>query len=426
MWATLQSVASLLASYGLLLVANGLFSTLLAVRARIEGFGPDVTGAIMAAYFAGLLAGALIGPYVVSRVGHIRCFAACASVMSIAALAHVMFVDPVAWGVMRAAAGLCMAGMIMVTESWLNGRSDNRIRGQVLSLYMITNYACAGLGQFLLPLSDPGEFTLFCLVSILLSLALIPVLLTKAVAPTPPTPASGGFKEIYRLAPLGVVGAACAGAQNAAFHGMGPVYAQTIGLSIGETSTFMGSAILGGLLLQWPIGWLSDRMDRRHLLTAAALGVSMISAVMAFVEMSSRLHLIAMAVGYGAIAYTVYSLAAAHANDRAGSEKSVRVAGAMLIAYGMGAVAGPIIAGLTMTWLGPSGLFKQSALLMGALGVYALYRLLVRPERPDSSPFVPVPGAQYTSDQLMSAAREQANEEATVPGVVPKEKPGST
>lgn len=418
MWTTLQSIASLLASYGLLLMANGLFSTLLGVRGRLEGFGADVIGMVMGIYFAGLLIGALFGAHFLNRVGHIRGFATCASVMSITALVHVMFVDPWVWAGMRIISGMCMAGMVMCTESWLNGRASNNIRGRVLALYMITNYACAGAGQFLLPLADPSEFVLFCLVSMLMSLALVPVLLTRAVAPAPQAPEKGGFSDIFRLAPLGIIGASAAGMQNAAFNTMGPVYAQSIGLSVIETSGFMGAAILGGLLLQLPMGWLSDRMDRRHLLTGAAFCVTLLCLAMAFGIGGRGASLTVLAAVYGSVAFTVYSLAAAHANDRAGSEKSVRVASAMLVAYGVGAIAGPMLAGQAMSLLGPSGLFQQSAVIMGTLTIYALYRLVVRPERPEAQPFVPVPGTQYSSTQLAAAAREEAAEDATRPDMV--------
>ena len=406
MLATLNALFSLFLSYGVLLMANGLFSTLLGVRSRLEGFDPQVTGLIMGAYFAGLLGGALTGAHVVNRVGHIRCFAAAASVMSITALLHVIWVDPVAWALMRVVAGFSMAGMIMVTESWLNARAANAVRGQVLALYMITNYFCAGLGQFLLPLADPGEFYLFSLVSILLSLALIPVLLTRSEAPTPVPPQKGGFKDVYAIAPLALIGAGCSGAVNAAFHGMGPVYATAVGLSNTQTSAFMAAAIFGGLLLQWPMGYVSDRIDRRFLLGGAALIVSAICTVFALLTPEGGLALFLLPAGYGAVAYTVYSICVAHANDRATTGQSVRVAGAMLMSYGTGAAFGPVVAGASMSALGPAGLFWQSALVTGALGIYTIYRLLVRPERPVNGPFVPMPAAQYTSKELVDAVRE--------------------
>ena len=403
---TLKSVASLLASYGLLLMANGLFSTLIGLRARLEGFDEQITGLVMSGYYVGLLSGAVLAPRIVARVGHIRAFATFAPIMSITALAHIMWVNPFGWTLMRAGSGFCMAGMIMVTESWLNGRTDNRIRGQVLAMYMITNYFCAGLGQFLLPLSDPGEFYLFCLVSILLSLALVPVLMTRAVAPVPKAPERGAFIAVFRAAPVGIVGAMCNGMLNSSFQSMGPVYAQSVGLSITQISVFMGVATLGGLTLQWPMGWLSDRLDRRNLLAAVAWLTAFASVGILAGTHAGGLLLFVSAAIYGSVANTLYSLASAHANDRAEEGETVKVASAMLLAFGIGAILGPLLSGFTMKVFGPSGLFEQAAVVAVFLGVYAIYRQLRRPVQPEPKPFVAKPTAQYSSGELDRAVRE--------------------
>lgn len=220
---TFRNVASLLLGYALMIMANALFNTLLGIRMELEQFGATVTGMVMSAYFVGLLIGARSVSRVITRVGHIRCFGLFASIISITALVHILWVDPVVWGTMRIMSGFCMAGMITITESWLNARTDNRHRGQVLSWYMITNYAAAGLGQFLLPLADPGEFVLFCLISILFSAALIPVMVTRASAPRPSPPARVSIKYLYRLAPLACIGAVGSGMMNASFYSLAPV-----------------------------------------------------------------------------------------------------------------------------------------------------------------------------------------------------------
>ncbi len=411
MLSTLRSVASLLLSYGLLVLANGLFSTLLGVRTRIEGFATEVTGLIMAGFFAGLLLGALFGARVVARVGHIRAFAAFASVMSVTALLHVLIVDPWAWVALRALAGFCMAGMVMVTESWLNERASNAIRGQVLALYMITNYFSAGAGQFLLPLADPGEFHLFSLVSVILSLALIPVLLTSAHAPTPPTPQPGNFRSLYALAPVGIVGAVCTGIVNAAFNGMAPVATQSLGLGLVQTSTFMGVAIFAGLLLQWPAGRLSDRFDRRRVILAVA-GLGSLGAVAIIVATRQVTPWLFIAAGvYGSVTLTLYSLCAAHTNDRASPEQRVQTASGLLIAYGVGASCGPLIAGAVMGRFGPHGLFGMIALVLAGFAVFAAVRLRRRQPSEAASPFVPVPGAPLTTEVLYGKVRDQMDKD---------------
>ena len=322
MLTTLKSIASLLLSFGLLLMANGLFATLLGVRSSLEGFSTFVVGLIMWGRFA---------VRVVASVGHIRAFAAFASIMSTTALIHVLWIDPVVWFVLRLTGGFCMAGMIMVSESWINECASNEMRGQVLSFYMITNYFAAGCGQFLLPLADPSEFHLFSVASIIFSLALVPVLLSRAQAPMPAGSHSIKMKALYRISPLGFIGVFCAGLVNASFHGMGAVFGHAIGLSTQQISIFMASAIFGGLVLQWPMGRLSDRVDRRWVLT----GVSLITcvaclAIMLFAGERNTVVLYTAAGVYGSVSFTVYSLAAAHINDFAERDQLVQIASGLL------------------------------------------------------------------------------------------------
>lgn len=416
MLSTLKSVASLLLSYGLLLVANGLYATLLGVRATIEGFSTEVVGLIMACYFAGLLLGGLYAVRVVASVGHIRAFAAFASIMSTSALVHALWVDPVAWGVLRLLAGFCMAGMIMVTESWLNERAPNQMRGQVLAFYMITNYFSAGCGQFLLPLADPAKFHLFSVASIVFSLALVPVLLTRAQAPKPTSPTRMKLRALCAISPLGIAGVFCGALINAAFYAMGPVFARGTGLASDQISMFMASAIMGGLVLQWPLGRLSDRIDRRWVLIGATLMTSMAClAIVWFAVRGYHWGLFLSAMVYGSFAFTVYSLSAAHINDFAESDKVVQVASGLLIIYGVGASLSPISAAFVMGQLGPKGLFLYSAVISGGLGLFALYRMHRRAakRKEERVPFVVVPAAQFTSEKLYTSARDQMDRDLT-------------
>lgn len=405
--ATVRSVFSLLLSYGLLLLANGLFGTLLGVRSQIEGFGTEVVGLIMAAYFLGLLQGALRATMIVAAVGHIRAFAAFASVMSVTALLHVVVVDPIVWCVLRFASGFCMAGMILVTESWLNARSTKRTRGKVMALYMITNYFSAGCGQFLLTVADPGQFQLFSIASIIFSLALVPVLLTRSTAPKPPQRDPLNLRELWRTSPLGLLGSFCAGLVNASFYSLAPVFAFGLGLSIGGTSTFMASVIFGGLLLQYPVGHLSDRMDRRVVLAMVALATSVASvAIVMVTEWNPRWIYPAGAI-YGAFSFTVYSLCISHANDFAPADKLVQTASGLLTAYGFGAFLGPIIAAFFMGHLGPEGLFVMSALVSGFLGGFAIFRMRRRlsPSKEKRSRIITMPGGQFTSGEMYASMR---------------------
>jgi MFS family permease len=406
MFQTARAVFSLLLSYGLLLLANGLFGTLLGVRATLEGFPTAVTGVVMSGHFIGLFLGGLGAIRVVASVGHIRAFAAFASIMSVAALGHVLVVQPVAWFALRVVTGFCMAGMIMVTESWLNERSERAVRGQVLALYMITNYLGSGLGQFLLPLADPGEFQLFCVASIVYSLALVPVLLSTATAPQPARAVRASFSALWRTSPLGLIGACCAGLNNASFFSLGAVYAQRIGLDLAATSTFMGSVIFGGLLLQWPVGRLSDHVDRRWVLVAVGFTAS--AASVGLVAAGSGPLLYAAAGVYGGVSFTVYSLCVAHTNEFADPSARVQTASGLLIAYSVGAVIGPILVGLLMGTFAPRAMFLHSAAVMGGLGLFALFRMTRRrTPAPQARPgVINLPGGTFTAGQLYAAVRD--------------------
>jgi MFS family permease len=407
MLVTVRSVFSLLLSYGLLLLANGMFGTLLGVRSQIEGFSTQIVGLIMAAYFLGLLQGALRAGMIVSAVGHIRAFAAFASVMSVTALMHVIVVDQIAWCVLRFVSGFCMAGMIVVTESWLNARCTKRTRGKVMALYMITNYFAAGCGQFLLTVADPARFQLFSVASIVFSLALVPVLLTQATAPRPPRRDPLNLRELWRTSPLGLMGSFCAGMVNASFYSLGPVFALGLGLGIRGTSTFMASVIFGGLLLQYPVGRLSDRIDRRVVLSMVTLATAVACVAIVMVFEWNPKWIYVPAVIYGGLSFTVYSLCAAHANDFAPAEKLVQTASGLLTAYGFGAFLGPIVAAAFMGRLGPEGLFVMSAIVSASLGSFAIYRMRRRavPKKEDRSRTISMPGGQFTSGQLYSSMR---------------------
>jgi len=406
---TLASVFALLLSYGLLLLANGLFATLIGVRTKIEGFSNEVVGFIASGYFVGLLVGAFLAVRVVASVGHIRAFAVFASLMSISALAHPLWINAPAWAVMRSLAGFSMAGMIMVTESWLNERSNNQNRGRVLALYMITNYFAAGCGQYILPLADPGGFKLFSIASIIFSLALVPVLLTHASAPRPVPLQRASIADLWRLSPLGSFGVFCAGLTNSVFYGLGPVYAHDIGLSLTQTSTFMASVIAGGLLLQWPVGRLSDRIDRRTVLTGVALVSAAAAAAIVVTTGGRHLWLYATGIVYGGFTFTLYSISSAHANDFADPEQRVRTSSGLLITYAVGAVIGPIIAGLLMGALGARGLFAWTGIVYMTLGSFAFVRILSRRARAkgEQGRIIHLPGGQYTAGRLYKAVRNQ-------------------
>ena len=423
---SLSSVAALLSSFGLLLLANGLFGTLIGLRTQIENFSTAVAGLIVAAYFLGLLAGGIQAVRIVAAVGHIRSFAAFASIMSVSALGIVLVIDHFAWAAMRFVGGFCMAGMIVATESWLNERCTNQTRGQVMAFYMITNYLAAGCGQFILPLGDPADFQLFCVASIIYSLALVPVLLTRASAPKPSPPERVSMLDLWKVSPLGLIGAMAAGVVNTNFQGLAPVFAHATGFTVVQTSIFMAAGIFGGLLLQWPMGRLSDRIDRRTVLAGVALGTSAASFGVGLSTGAGGTFtgMIVLVVAYGGLSSTVYSLCAAHTNDFAPPDRLAQTAGGLLIAYGLGASAGPVLTSSLMEMFGPSTLFMVNTGVHGALGVFALYRMRRRAPKPKGQqrPIVASPGGQFTSGQLYTSMRDQVDRDlARMTGAVRRE-----
>jgi len=410
---TLGTLGSILFSYGLLLLANGLFGSLLGVRTQVEGFSANLTGLVVAAYFSGLLLGGLYAAQVVTRVGHIRSFAAFASLMSASALMHPLFVDGYAWMGFRLVAGFCMAGMIMVTESWLNETASNKTRGKILSIYMITNYFAAGCGNFLLTAGDPSEFELFSLASIIFSLSLVPVLLTRANAPAPAHAERMHVWQLYRIAPLGVVGVFCCGLVNASINGLGSVFATNSGFDSQQLATFMAVMVMSGLILQWPVGILSDRIGRGPLLVYIPLIVALAAVWQIYAEGYQALLL---GAGFlGAFVFTLYSLSAATANDRVTSSQRVQVAGALLITYGAGAIIGPVVASQFMSLLGPRGLFFYIVLIEIVLCSFAIITRKQRVGSPDKrKPYVVLPSSQATSNQLYVSAHEENPDTVTL------------
>lgn len=388
---TILSVASLLLSYGLLLLANGMLGTLLGLRGKLEGFSTEIIGLIMAGYSLGLLIGAIRAVSVVASVGHIRAFAAFASIMSVAVLAHVLWIDPVFWFVLRTIAGFCLAGMILVTESWINERATNKTRGSILSLYMITNYLGAGIGQLMITIADPAKFELFAIASIIFSIALVPILLTRAKAPTPSTPERMEFRELFRISPVGVTGTVIAAIISSSFNAMGPIFAKDIGMTVENVSLFMASVVLGGMLLQIPVGRISDRFDRRTVLVFSCIGTIIGGIGIILTSESGTVSYIFMCAGlYGGFCYTIYPVASAQIHDLADPEKRVQVASSLLIAFGVGAIIGPIISSQLMGRVGPNGIFILTASFAALLILFTLYRMIRRkPTEKEKASFIP-------------------------------------
>ena len=408
---TTRRSRSLLFGFGVLMVGDGIQTTLLGVRASLEGFPTAITGLIMSTFYLGFLAGALYAPRVVERVGHIRVFGALASMASAAVLIHGMFVTPLAWSGLRLVSGFCLAGLYVVAESWLNDRASNRTRGQLLSVYMVVSYVGYAVGQLLLNAADPSGLELFVLTSVLISLALVPLLLAAGPAPRFSKPSTLNLRKLYAISPLGVVGALATGTASGALFGIGPVYAESSGLSVAQISLFMTALLLGCTLLQWPIGRLSDTLDRRLVITVVSFLAA--AAAIAAVPVSTVSFwplLIVMAV-LGGLAIPLYSLCIAHANDYLDPEQMVAASSGLVLASGVGAVLGPITASLSMSLIGPAGFFWWLALIHVAMGGFAVYRMTKRRAKPIEDQSHYAPSTPHGSQVALEAAQHVMHED---------------
>lgn len=380
---SLAPVAALLLSVAILLLGNGLQGTLLPVRAQLEEFSSLEIGILGSSYFLGFALGCLFAPYAIRRAGHIRAFTAMVSIASTVSLAHALILLPEVWWVFRALTGFCFAGLYMVIESWLMEKSTNETRGFVFSVYTIINLTVVTAGQMLTAVDDPFNFPLFALASILVSLAAVPVAMTKSPAPEPLITVRIRPRHLLKMSPVGVVGSFALGLVNGAFWSLGPVFAQRADNDVTAVAIFMSLVVIAGAVGQWPLGQASDRFDRRLVLVFGAVG----GAVAGFgLALASRFFaddkvILGLAAAYGFFAFPLYSICAAHMNDHVESDGFVEAASGLLLAFSGGAIVGPLIAAAMMQAGGVSMLFMFTAQVHICLIMFTLYRM-IRSERP--------------------------------------------
>ncbi|MDX1609074.1 MAG: MFS transporter [Halofilum sp. (in: g-proteobacteria)] len=391
---TAWSVWALLLGMGMLMLGNGMQGTLLGLRASDEGFSGTVTGLVMSGYFVGFLAGAYLTPVIVQRAGHVRVFAALASIASVAILVHAMLVTPPVWGLMRILTGFAYSGLYIVTESWLNDRATNETRGSLLSVYLMITFAAMGGGQLMMNVASPSEYELFLINAIVLSLALVPILLSTNSEPEHSAPDPLNLLQLYRISPLGTVGAFATGMSQGALFGMGAVFARGYDLSVAQVSFFMAALIAGGAVLQWPIGRLSDRIDRRKVITWVGLAVVLVAAVTVPVARISNTGLVVMGVLFGGTVLPMYSLYVAYVNDHLKPKQMVAASSGLYMAVALGAVLGPSVTGWLMDKMGPNGFLWYFVAVHLGMVCFAWYRMARRPTPRvgEQVPYAFVPG----------------------------------
>ena len=412
----LSSAWALLLGVGLLMVGNGLQGTLLGVRGNIEGFSTLEMSFIMSAYFVGFLGGSRLAPEMIRRVGHVRVFAALASFISSVMILYPLVATPWAWILGRVVIGFCFSGVYVTAESWLNNAADNQNRGKALSLYMIVQMVGIVSAQGLMLVGDPSGFDNFVIASVLISVSFAPILLSVSPTPSFETTRPMSIGRLLKTSPLGCAGMFLLGGVFSAQFGMSAVYGAKAGLSVAQISIFISAIYIGAMILQYPLGWLSDRMDRRQLIVVVA-AVGAMGAVLGFFLGGHFGVLLVASFLIGGTTNPLYSLLIAHTNDYLEHGDMAAASGGLIFINGVGAIAGPLITGWLMNdhVFGPPGYFVLIAFLLFALGGYAAWRMTQRASIPVEyagavSPMSPVGtpmAVELARDVTLEAPREE-------------------
>lgn len=381
---SIRPLIPLLIAAGILLGGNGLQGTLIALRGAMEGFSPATIGFIGTTYFGGFLVGCLAITRMLKAVGHVRSFAALAATASAGTLMLILVIDPVVWSAIRFLSGFCFAGLFTVMESWMNSGVRNEDRARVLALYRIIDIGAVTGAQFLIPIFGADGFAIFAIMSIMITMSLVPVSLGDRSNPAPPEDVKLDLKRAWAISPLAAVGCIAVGVTNSAFRTLSPVYAEEIGMSVADVVTFVSVGIVGGAIIQYPLGYLSDRWDRRSVLLATSFGAMCAALAIGFLAGNDPFVNFVAVFVFGSFAMPMFSLSAAHANDRALKSEFVLVNAALMLFYSFGAVAGPLAASYTMELMGPNWLFFFCAAVYAGLMGVIFWRMLARSAVPAS------------------------------------------
>jgi MFS family permease len=381
---SIRPLIPLLVAAGILLGGNGLQGTLIALRGAAEGFSPATIGFMGTSYFGGFLLGCLAISRILKAVGHVRSFSALAALASAATLMLVLLIEPGVWSALRFLTGFCFSGLFTIVESWLNSGVSNHDRARVLALYRIIDIGAVTGAQFLIPVFGAGGFTIFAIMSMMITLSLVPVSLGDRSNPRPPEDVRLDLKRAWRISPLAAIGCIAVGVTNSAFRTLSPVYAEEIGMSVADVVIFVSVGIIGGAIIQYPLGHLSDLWDRRKVLFVTTFGAMLAALGLAFLAGTAPLANFVLVFVFGSFAMPLFSLSAAHANDRAEKGEFVLVNAALMLFYSFGAIGGPVAASLAMQRLGPQSLFLFCALVYAVYIPMIVYRMQARDSVPAS------------------------------------------
>ncbi|MGC4406722.1 MFS transporter [Rhizobium rosettiformans] len=374
----IRPLIPLLITAGILIGGNGLQGTFISLRGIEEGFSTSVIGMVGTGYFLGFVIGCVYITKVMRAIGHIRAFSALAAIASAASIMMVLVIDPISWFLMRLVQGICFAGLFAVVESWLNARVTNATRARTLSVYRFVDLGSVTAAQYMIPLFGVSGFDLFAIIAMALSLSLVPISFADKSSPAPPKDVKFDIKVLWSVSPLATVGCIVIGLTNSSFRSLGPIYADGIGMSVTAIATFMSIGIFAGIVLQYPLGHYSDKLDRRVIILVSTIGALLASVFLAFLAGDGELANFIGIFAFGAFALPLYSLCSAHANDHAAPGQHALVSAGTLFFWSIGAVVGPLIASFLMEVFGPHALFAYVIVVLTFFAAYTLARIQTR------------------------------------------------
>ena len=410
----LKNSWALFLGMGLIMMAHGFQGSLLGVRAVQEEFSLTSTGFMMSGYFVGYFIGAATIPNIISRVGHIRVFLAMTAIASTTALIHALLLFPSIWILMRMLTGFCFAVLFVVIESWVNDRSSNENRGVIFSVYVMITLSVQAVGQFLMLLYEPDGIELFAIVSILVTIAAIPIALSTSPAPYVDQDVSFNLKKLYKISPAAVIGCLFIGFANGSFWSLAPIFISDVYVDISFTAYFMTAVIVGGAIFQWPVGYLSDKIGRRKItIVTAALSATISFLIVSIIDDLNLSGLIITGLFWGGLTFPLYAVTVAHANDNANPNEFVMVSSSLLLMYGIGAIIGPIISSGLMAYTKSSGLFIFTGITHLILAIYLSTRVAYRESKPleEHIPFNDALNATHTASQFYESSEYETDSE---------------
>jgi MFS family permease len=385
----------------------GLLSVLLPLRMQEAGFSTTEIGIMAAGFATGFFLGCFYAPGLIQRIGHIRAFACFATVLSALTLALAIDTDLALWTSARLLSGICFAGLLTVSDSWISGETKPSVRGRVMSVYMIFYKAAKALGPLVFTFSAISGNWHFMLVSALFSLSLLPVALRDGGNPTPPIKQRMSLKKVYQTTPLAVVGCMCLGMTNSPMNNLIAIYGVGIGLKISGAVMLSAALQVGALALQWPMGWASDKRDRREVMIFGMLMMAIFSAIIAFMPTMPLWAYVILVGILGGFAMSIYPIVLAHAGDYVSPKQMVPLCATLMLAFAVGMAFGPITGSLAMDILGPPGLFIHTIFFCLVFVSFALYRMRKRDAPPlgERAAFVNMPASSTAISQLNPRAK---------------------